>query len=164
MTQTDPSLLALLTRIAEALERQAPADRPAADLDAADAFVWHASPPRLQPVPRVSAVALPLLKGIDRARDILIENTERFAAGFPANNALLWGARGMGKSSLVKAAQAAVNEKRPPGSLPLKLIEIHREDIESLPALMACCARARTGRSSSATTSRSITTILPTSL
>ncbi len=133
---TDPALLALLTRIAEALERNRPPAPAATDLDAADAFVWHASPPRLQPVPRVNAVALPLLKGIDRARDILIENTERFAQGLPANNALLWGARGMGKSSLVKAAQAAVNEKRASGALPLKLIEIHREDIESLPALM----------------------------
>ena len=136
MTQTDPALLALLTRLAEALERQAPPPPAAADLAAADAFVWHADPPRLQPVPRVNAVDLPLLKGIDRARDILIENTERFASGLPANNALLWGARGMGKSSLVKAAQAAVNAKRPAGALPLKLIEIHREDIESLPALM----------------------------
>jgi hypothetical protein len=136
MTQTDPALLALLTRLAEALERQAPQPPAAADLTAADAFVWHADPPRLQPVPKVNAVDLPLLKGIDRARDILIDNTERFAAGLPANNALLWGARGMGKSSLVKAAQAAVNARRPTGALPLKLIEIHREDIESLPALM----------------------------
>jgi len=136
MTQTDPALLALLARIADALERLAPARAPIAHLDAADAFVWHASPPRLQPVPKVNAVELPLLKGIDRARDILIENTQRFAAGLPANNALLWGARGMGKSSLVKAAQASVNAQRAADALPLKLIEIHREDIESLPALM----------------------------
>jgi len=136
MAPTDPALLALLQRIADALERQTPRAAPAADLGAADAFVWHALPPRLQPVPKVSAVDLPLLKGIDRARDILIDNTERFAAGLPANNALLWGARGMGKSSLVKAAQAAVNARRPAGAPPLKLIEIHREDIESLPALM----------------------------
>ncbi len=81
--QTDPALLALLGRIAEALERDRPPAPAATDLDAADAFVWHAAPPRLQPVPRVNAVALPLLKGIDRARDILIENTERFAAGLP---------------------------------------------------------------------------------
>jgi predicted AAA+ superfamily ATPase len=100
----------------------------------ADAFVWHPDG-RLTPVARVSRVDLGLLKGIDRMRDILIENTERFADGLPANNALLWGARGMGKSSLVKAAHADINVKRKPADH-LKLIEIHREDIESLPALM----------------------------
>ncbi len=96
--------------------------------------MWHPNG-RLAPVPRVSRVALGLLKGIDRMRDILIENTERFANGLPANNALLWGARGMGKSSLVKAAHADLNTSRKPAER-LKLIEIHREDIESLPALM----------------------------
>jgi hypothetical protein len=101
---------------------------------AADAFVWHPNG-RLAPVPRVSRVDLGLLKGIDRMRDILIENTERFANGLPANNALLWGARGMGKSSLVKATHASINANRKPAAR-LKLIEIHREDIESLPALM----------------------------
>ena len=101
---------------------------------AADAFVWHPDG-RLAPVPRVSRVDLGLLKGIDRMRDILIENTERFADGLPANNALLWGARGMGKSSLVKAAHASINLDRKPADR-LKLIEIHREDIESLPGLM----------------------------
>jgi uncharacterized protein len=100
----------------------------------ADAFVWHPNG-RLAPVARVSRVDLGLLKGIDRMRDILIENTERFANGLPANNALLWGARGMGKSSLVKAAHADINLNREPAER-LKLIEIHREDIESLPALM----------------------------
>ena len=100
----------------------------------ADAFVWHPDG-RLSEVPRVSRVELTLLKGIDRMRDILIENTERFANGLPANNALLWGARGMGKSSLVKAAHASINADRKP-FVRLKLIEIHREDIESLPALM----------------------------
>jgi len=100
----------------------------------ADAFVWHPNG-RLAPVPRVSRVDLGLLKGIDRMRDILIENTERFADGLPANNVLLWGARGMGKSSLVKAAHASINVERKPADR-LKLIEIHREDIESLPALM----------------------------
>jgi uncharacterized protein len=100
----------------------------------ADAFVWHPNG-RLAPVARVSRVELGLLKGIDRMRDILIENTERFANGLPANNALLWGARGMGKSSLVKAAHADINLNRKPAER-LKLIEIHREDIESLPALM----------------------------
>jgi uncharacterized protein len=100
----------------------------------ADAFVWHPDG-RLTPVPRVSRVDLGLLKGIDRMRDILIENTLRFADGLPANNALLWGARGMGKSSLVKAAHADINVNRE-ASDRLKLIEIHREDIESLPELM----------------------------
>jgi uncharacterized protein len=102
--------------------------------DNADAFVWHPDG-RLAPVPRVSRVDLGLLKGIDRMRDILIENTERFANGLPANNALLWGARGMGKSSLVKAAHASINASRGAAAR-LKLIEIHREDIESLPELM----------------------------
>jgi len=100
----------------------------------ADAFVWHPNG-RLSTVGRVSRVELMLLKGIDRMRDILIENTERFANGLPANNALLWGARGMGKSSLVKAAHATINLDRRPADR-LKLIEIHREDIESLPSLM----------------------------
>ena len=100
----------------------------------ADAFVWHPDG-RLTEVPRVSRVELTLLKGIDRMRDILIENTERFANGLPANNALLWGARGMGKSSLVKAVHARINLDRKP-FVRLKLIEIHREDIESLPELM----------------------------
>jgi len=100
----------------------------------ADAFVWNPSG-RMTAVPRVSRVEIGLLKGIDRMRDTLIENTERFATGLPANNALLWGARGMGKSSLVKAAHAAVNAQRDVAGK-LKLVEIHREDIESLPALM----------------------------
>ncbi len=100
----------------------------------ADAFVWHPNG-RLTKVPHVSRVELTLLKGIDRMRDILIENTERFASALPANNALLWGARGMGKSSLVKAAHATINLDRQ-GADRLKLIEIHREDIESLPTLM----------------------------
>lgn len=100
----------------------------------ADAYVWHPDG-RLSAVPRVSRVELFLLKGVDRMRDILMENTERFAGGLPANNALLWGARGMGKSSLVKAAHASINADRKAADR-LKLIEIHREDIESLPALM----------------------------
>ena len=124
---------ALLQRIADALERLAPARVAKADLGAADAFVWNAESASLEPVSDVSRVDLPLLKGIDRVRDILLENTRRFALGLPANNALLWGARGMGKSSLVKAAHAAVNAETPRS---LVLIEIHREDIESLPRLM----------------------------
>lgn len=129
-----------LERIAAALERLAPAPPPRPDFAAADAFAWQADGRRLVPVPRVNRVEMSLLQGIDRPRDLLVENTERFARGLPANNALLWGARGMGKSSLVKAVHAAVNAghvrgKSLPG--PLKLIEIHREDIESLPELMA---------------------------
>jgi uncharacterized protein len=137
MTSIDPALIALLTRIAESLERQAPAVGIRSDLTDADAFVWHAHSTRLQPVPKVNAVDMPLLHGIDRARDTLLANTQRFADGLPANNALLWGARGMGKSSLVKAAHATINQKRKQArASALKLIEIHREDIESLPALM----------------------------
>jgi hypothetical protein len=130
-----PDLAPLLARIADALERIAPPARAGADLAAADAFVWTAAGRRLQPVPRVNRVALDLLHGIDRVRDILLDNTTRFARGLPANNALLWGARGMGKSSLVKAVHAAVNAARA-GERPLKLVEIHREDIETLPDLM----------------------------
>jgi predicted AAA+ superfamily ATPase len=128
-------------RIAQALEAialhlsaAAPAGLAPESFGHADAFVWHPDG-RLSAVPRVSRVELGLLKGIDRMRDILIENTERFANGLPANNALLWGARGMGKSSLVKAAHASINRDRKPAER-LKLIEIHREDIETLPALM----------------------------
>jgi predicted AAA+ superfamily ATPase len=130
-----------LNRIAAALERLSPAAAPALDFKTADAFIWQADGHKLTPVPRVNRVDLALLKGIDRMRDTLIENTERFAKGLPANNALLWGARGMGKSSLVKAAHASVNaQSRKPGQL--KLIEIHREDIESLPVLMAMLREA----------------------
>src|SRR6201988_4614766 len=123
-----------LETIAAHLSANAPATGSADSLSGADAFVWHPDG-RLSPVPKVSRVEISLLKGIDRMRDILIENTERFANGLPANNALLWGARGMGKSSLVKAAHASINVERRPADR-LKLIEIHREDIESLPALM----------------------------
>jgi len=129
---------AVLERIASALERLAPPPRPTPDLTAADAFIWQPEGHRLMPVPRVNRVEMSLLKGVDRMRDVLLENTERFAHGLPANNALLWGARGMGKSSLVKAAHAGVNAgiARDGGQPPLKLIEIHREDIETLPELM----------------------------
>jgi uncharacterized protein len=128
----------VIERIATALERLAPPRAAAADFNAADAFIWHPDG-RLAPVARVNRVEMSLLKGIDRVRDVLVENTERFAKGLPANNALLWGARGMGKSSLVKATHAGVNAHLGSGksSRPLKLIEIHREDIDSLPALMA---------------------------
>ncbi|MCO6415603.1 ATP-binding protein [Siccirubricoccus sp. KC 17139] len=130
----NPAEIALLTRIAEALERLAPPPPPPPVPEGADAFVWHPEPrPHLAPVPRVARVGLSLLQGIDRQRDLLLANTLRFAAGLPANNVMLWGARGMGKSSLVKAAHAAANEQHP-GSL--ALIEIHREDIRTLPELL----------------------------
>jgi predicted AAA+ superfamily ATPase len=129
----------VIERIAAALDRLAPRHAALPDFAAADAFVWHPDGRRLAPVARVNRVDMSLLKGIDRVREVLVENTERFAKGLPANNALLWGARGMGKSSLVKAAHAAVNAAlaRTMRREPLKLIEIHREDIQSLPELMA---------------------------
>ncbi|MFN3450096.1 MAG: ATP-binding protein, partial [Roseococcus sp.] len=122
----------LLARIAAALERLAPPPAPPPSLEGADAFVWR-PPARLDPVARVSRVEIGLLKGVERQKEILLENTLRFAQGLPANNAMLWGARGMGKSSLVKAAHAEANAQHP-GSL--ALIEIHREDIRTLPDLL----------------------------
>jgi hypothetical protein len=127
-----PEAGAALERIAAALERLAPAPEPAPDFDAADAFLWHTGPDRLEPVPVVSRVELSLLVGIDRSRDTLLANTRQFARGLPANNALLWGARGMGKSSLVKAVHAAVVAE----ALPLKIVELQREDLPSLPRLL----------------------------
>lgn len=131
---------ALLTRIAEALERLAPPALSTADFQAAEAFVWQAERARLSPVPKVNRVDLGLLRGIDRVRDLLAENTLRFAKGLPANNALLWGARGMGKSSLVKAVHAETN--RLVATKDLKLVEIHREDINSLPVLLGLLREA----------------------
>ncbi len=122
-------------RIANALERLAPPHPRPPDFAIADAYIWYPSGRTLGPVPRVNRVDMSLLKGIDRMRDILLENTERFARGLPDNNALLWGARGMGKSSLVKAAHAAVNVGLGADAGLLKLVEFHREDIESLPDL-----------------------------
>lgn len=119
-------------RIAAALERMAPAPLAAPDFGAADAFVWHVSPDRLDPVQNVNRVDIDLLVGIDRSRNILLENTRQFANGLPANNALLWGARGMGKSSLVKAAHAAVLAE----GLSLKIVEIQREDLPSVGRLL----------------------------
>ncbi len=133
----------LFTRIADALERLAPAAPAELDVSAAEAFVWHPEGRKLAAVRRVNRVDMSLLRGIDRVRDLLVENTDRFARGLPANNALLWGARGMGKSSLVKAAHAAIGAAYPAAGL--KLIEIHREDIESLPELMSLL-RARPQR------------------
>ncbi|HUM08380.1 MAG TPA: ATP-binding protein [Acidocella sp.] len=123
----------LLRRIAEALERLAPPPAAVPDLAGADAFVWHPERGALAPVPRVARVAIGLLQGIEQQKAILLENTRRFAAGLPANNAMLWGARGMGKSSLVKAAHAEVNRESPGA---LALVEIHREDIRTLPELL----------------------------
>ena len=121
-----------LERIAAALERISPAPLASPDFDAADAFVWHVDPERLEPVTDVSRVDLSLLVGINRSRDTLLENTLRFAKGFPANNALLWGARGMGKSSLVKAVHAEVNAQ----GHALKIVELQREDLPSVARLL----------------------------
>ncbi len=120
-----------LIRIAEALERLSPRPQPAPDFDAASAFIWHTGPERLDPVPHVARVDLSLLIGINRARDILHENTLHFVKGLPANNALLWGARGMGKSSLVKAIHDDIAK-----SHPLILVELSREDLPSVTALL----------------------------
>jgi predicted AAA+ superfamily ATPase len=137
---TVPERQEVLERIARALERLAPPPAAGVDLDAADAFVWEARGQRLRPVPRVAGVPFDLLCGIERVAELLFENTRRFAHGLPANNALLWGARGMGKSSLVKAIHARLNEQRPQAAL--VLIEIHREDIESLPRLLHLLAES----------------------
>jgi predicted AAA+ superfamily ATPase len=121
-----------LARIAAALERMAPAPLEAPEFSGADGFVWHVSPDRLDPVARINRVEVDLLVGIDRARNILLENTRQFAAGLPANNVLLWGARGMGKSSLVKAAHARIVAD----GAALKLIEVQREDLPSIGRLL----------------------------
>jgi len=143
MNNTD--LIHQLTRIADSLDRLAPAAPPPPSLDTGTAFVWQAETNRLRPIEQVSYVDMGMLQGIDRVKDILIDNTRRFAKGFPANNALLWGARGMGKSSLVKAVHALVNDDSGSDNdddssddigNKLVLVEIHREDIPSLPDLM----------------------------
>lgn len=126
MTQ-DPMI-----RIAEALERMSPAPLPAPDFNVASAFVWHVEPERLSPVAEINRVDLDLFVGINRSRDTLLENTRRFAAGLAANNALLWGARGMGKSSLVKAVHAAVQVDFDN----LKLVELQREDLPTVGQLL----------------------------
>jgi len=130
----DDKLQVLLTRIADALERLAPSAPASAALDEAEAFVWQAESDRLEAVHEINRLPLDLLQGVARQRDVLMDNTRRFATGLPANNALLWGARGMGKSSLVKAVHGAVNAEFDGA---LALIEIHREDIGSLPRLLA---------------------------
>jgi predicted AAA+ superfamily ATPase len=149
MTSNDKAVLAALERLAAALERIAPRAAPDFDFSVAEAYVWQASPPAFLPVPEVNRQPLALLKGIDRASEQLLDNTRRFARGLPANNALLWGARGMGKSSLVKAAHAEVRREMAGGGQAgqggkkgaacpdLKLVEIHREDIDALPVCLA---------------------------
>ncbi|UWP97608.1 ATP-binding protein [Aliiroseovarius crassostreae] len=128
-TSLDPNVM---TRIAEALERMSPVPLAAPDFGLADAFVWHSAPDRLAPVPQVNRVAIDLLIGVDRSRDTLLENTLQFARGLPANNALLWGARGMGKSSLVKAVHAEVQAR----GEALKIVELQREDLPSVARLL----------------------------
>jgi predicted AAA+ superfamily ATPase len=123
---------ALLTRIAEALERISPAPAPAPDFSSADAFVWHTAPDRLEPVTQVNRVPLELLHGIDRVRDILLNNTLQFARGHVANNALLWGSRGMGKSSLVKAIHAEILAQ----GMSCTLVEVQREDLPTVGRLL----------------------------
>ncbi|MGZ5849697.1 MAG: ATP-binding protein [Methyloceanibacter sp.] len=135
MNVQEPVLTGLIERIVKALERLAPPRAPKPDFTGADAFVWQADGERFLPITEVNRVPLALLKGVDRMRDTLLANTMRFAEGLPANNALLWGARGMGKSSLVKAVHGELG-RRPKGQA-LKLVEIHREDIGSLPRLLA---------------------------
>ncbi len=143
MTERKPDdLVPLLRRVADALERLAPAVPPSAGLDSAEAFIWHAESGTLEAVAEVNRVDYVLLKGITRQGEILLQNTRHFTAGLPANNALLWGARGMGKSSLVKAVHARINEEvrdngeERGGRGLLALVEIHREDIPSLPGLL----------------------------
>jgi predicted AAA+ superfamily ATPase len=135
----DPELRRLLERAVEAIERLAPPPPGDASLLEADAFVWHADASRLESVNRVNRLPLELLKGIERQAAILLDNTRRFAAGLPANNALLWGARGTGKSSLVKAVHERVNAQG--GTL--ALVEVHREDIATLPRLLARLGEAQ---------------------
>ncbi|MCF8480801.1 MAG: ATP-binding protein [Rhodospirillum sp.] len=134
-------LYAVLERIADALERRSPASPMPTDLAVADAFVWHAVESTAEAIYKVNKVDMALLRGIERQSETLYENTLRFARGFPANNALLWGARGTGKSSLLKAVHAAVNETLDREGKPrVALVEIHREDIPSLPRLLKILA------------------------
>ncbi|MDG4851887.1 AAA family ATPase [Mesorhizobium sp. WSM3866] len=136
MTDSLDALNKKLDRLIDAVSRLGPPPVPETDLGVADCFVWQADPGYLEPVHKVNRVDIGLIRGVDRVRDILLDNTERFASGFAANNVLLWGARGMGKSSLVKAVHAKVNASDKLDR-PLKLIEIHREDIDTLPKLMS---------------------------
>ncbi|MGP0041144.1 MAG: ATP-binding protein [Rhodomicrobium sp.] len=137
MTDALPTLDAALLRIAAALERMSPPPPPAPDFAAADAFTWQSEENRFLPVAQVNRMPISLLKAVDRMRDTLLTNTENFARGLPANNALLWGSRGTGKSSLVKAVHAEVSARGVASGLALKLVEIHREDIATLPRCLA---------------------------
>jgi uncharacterized protein len=140
---TDKAILDRLDRLASILERMAPPAQPKTNFDAAEAFVWQSDPPAFIPVPHVNRQPLGLLKGIERAADQLLDNTRRFAEGLPANNALLWGARGMGKSSLVKAVHADVRKRHKKAKHDLKLVEIHREDIGTLPHCLAAMRQSQ---------------------
>ena len=133
----DTELAAKIDQLIAAVERLGPAKPAMPDFDAADCFVWDAERLTLAPVKRVNRVDLSLIRGVDHVRDILFDNTRRFADGLPSNNTLLWGARGMGKSSLVKSIHHAIAKSQAVDAPPLKLVEIHREDIDSLPKLMA---------------------------
>lgn len=137
--QTTALLLNEIRRLTDAVERLAGPAPAKNDWNAADCFVWSAENKSLQPVSRPNRIALKLIRGVDHVRDILHENTLRFAEGFPANNVLLWGARGMGKSSLVKAVHEDVRDAT---GISLKLVEVHREDISTLPALMSIMKNA----------------------
>lgn len=139
MTEPSPefeSLAQRLDRLISLVERAVPPSPTSTDMSSADAFVWHPLPKGLVAVPKVNRIPLQLLQGVDQSKSELLENTKRFANDLPANNALLWGARGMGKSSLVKAVHAEVNANLPPTVPQLKLVEIHREDISTLPDLL----------------------------
>jgi hypothetical protein len=139
----DKALIDQLETIADALERIAPPKLKPPAFDSAEAFVWQSHPEGFLAIERINRVPLGLLRGIDQTRETLVSNTERFAMGLPANNALLWGARGMGKSSLVKAVHADVRARikdrrsRLAPTVDLKLVEIHREDIATLPLCLA---------------------------
>lgn len=134
--ETARQILVELNRLARAVESLSPSGPAPVDVTEADCFVWDASVGALAPVASPNRIDIGLIKGVDHVRDILIDNTQRFAKGLPANNVLLWGARGMGKSSLVKSVHAALSSKADLEA-PFKLVEIHREDINSLPLLMA---------------------------
>lgn len=136
-TKNKADKIELLQRIATALERIAPEKHKKVDFSAANAFIWHAESNSFLSVRQVNRLPLELLKGVERMRDQLFDNTNRFARGLPANNALLWGARGMGKSSLIKAVHAAVLDQNKKQDQLLKLVEIHREEIDSLPQCLA---------------------------
>lgn len=136
----------VLLRIAEALERLAPPARSSGLELVAEGYFWLAAEARLKPVVRISRIELDLLKQVDAQRESLLDNTRRFSRGVPANNALLWGARGTGKSSLVKAVHAAVNDERPSNDAPVALVEIQREDLGTLPELLALLEAAKSRR------------------